>query len=583
MTCISLEELDLSSIFSNSNNYYSGYATSNIMTTQKRTPPRLKRASSDVLLSDTAVSPNCRGVSGVLSELEELKRCVEGNYIGIDAGKSDISILEELSHLATNCTDSDAAYSPGSRDSTLSNRASFGSEMNFQNPGIGGPMSRGNSPQNYDLRCKRMDVKQENEANTIEFMLESFLGSNETSKQKQDHRTEDTQSTPISSIEPTITFATNDETHTVKAMMQYLSDTNQMCQDNSVSEQIIFSDLNSVSASETSLPSVEELLQIPNEKPSSFKTGNTAKTQSMHSRPKHFNGQMLNQTQIPINNVMSPEVQSYESYTPVLSSGMLSSNTFSSNRMMELSPLSDLQSLSQDDEMDSKMSHYHHTSHPNGHQCLVWACKACKRKTGPHDRRRAATLRERRRLKRVNQAYDSLKRCACANPNQRLPKVEILRNAITYIYNLQRMLYGEQNSEAKTSVSKPEATLTLGETFISKTECESPFFETDDVRMTSSRTPSPVSSLIESGPSFVISELGEENIEPKQDRLSASLFPNDVTTPTSMVDDVITITEESTTTPNTDEENTPVANRLNSDTKGASSLVCLSSIVERID
>lgn len=27
-----------------------------------------------------------------------------------------------------------------------------------------------------------------------------------------------------------------------------------------------------------------------------------------------------------------------------------------------------------------------HTSHPNGHQCLVWACKACKRKTGPHDR-----------------------------------------------------------------------------------------------------------------------------------------------------------------------------------------------------
>ena len=50
-----------------------------------------------------------------------------------------------------------------------------------------------------------------------------------------------------------------------------------------------------------------------------------------------------------------------------------------------------------------------HTSHPNGHECLQWACKACKRRTGPNDRRKAATLRERRRLKRVNQAYESLK------------------------------------------------------------------------------------------------------------------------------------------------------------------------------
>nr|XP_039274510.1 uncharacterized protein LOC120348453 [Styela clava] len=92
-----------------------------------------------------------------------------------------------------------------------------------------------------------------------------------------------------------------------------------------------------------------------------------------------------------------------------------------------------------------------HTCHPNGQQCLVWACKACKRKTGPHDRRRAATLRERRRLKRVNEAYETLKRCACTNPNQRLPKVEILRNAITYIDNLQRMLYESKkgNNENK--------------------------------------------------------------------------------------------------------------------------------------
>lgn len=65
-------------------------------------------------------------------------------------------------------------------------------------------------------------------------------------------------------------------------------------------------------------------------------------------------------------------------------------------------------------------------------------------------RRRAATLRERRRLKRVNEAYETLKRCACSNPNQRLPKVEILRNAINYIDNLQRLLYEtNENAERK--------------------------------------------------------------------------------------------------------------------------------------
>jgi len=109
-----------------------------------------------------------------------------------------------------------------------------------------------------------------------------------------------------------------------------------------------------------------------------------------------------------------------------------------------------------DDDLDNSDDKFNHTSHPNGHQCLAWACKACKRKTGPHDRRRAATLRERRRLKRVNQAYETLKRCACANPNQRLPKVEILRNAITYICNLQRMLYGDKQDD-KSGVESPTA------------------------------------------------------------------------------------------------------------------------------
>lgn len=35
-------------------------------------------------------------------------------------------------------------------------------------------------------------------------------------------------------------------------------------------------------------------------------------------------------------------------------------------------------------------------------KCLAWACKACKKKTVTIDRRKAATLRERRRLRKVS-------------------------------------------------------------------------------------------------------------------------------------------------------------------------------------
>ncbi|XP_076590318.1 myoblast determination protein 1 homolog [Chaetodon auriga] len=77
--------------------------------------------------------------------------------------------------------------------------------------------------------------------------------------------------------------------------------------------------------------------------------------------------------------------------------------------------------------------------HQGGH-CLLWACKACKRKTSHADRRKAATMRERRRLSKVNDAFETLKRCTASNPNQRLPKVEILRNAISYIESLQALL-----------------------------------------------------------------------------------------------------------------------------------------------
>ncbi|KAI9532602.1 Myoblast determination protein 1 1 [Dissostichus eleginoides] len=97
----------------------------------------------------------------------------------------------------------------------------------------------------------------------------------------------------------------------------------------------------------------------------------------------------------------------------------------------------------------SSLHHHHQDEHvraPSGHhhagRCLLWACKACKRKTTGADRRKAATMRERRRLGKVNDAFENLKRCTSANPNQRLPKVEILRNAISYIESLQALLRG---------------------------------------------------------------------------------------------------------------------------------------------
>jgi myogenic factor 5 len=49
-------------------------------------------------------------------------------------------------------------------------------------------------------------------------------------------------------------------------------------------------------------------------------------------------------------------------------------------------------------------------------------------------------MRERRRLRKVNEAFETLKRRTCPNPSQRLPKVEILRNAIEYIENLEDLL-----------------------------------------------------------------------------------------------------------------------------------------------
>lgn len=38
-------------------------------------------------------------------------------------------------------------------------------------------------------------------------------------------------------------------------------------------------------------------------------------------------------------------------------------------------------------------------------KCLTWACKACKKKNVTVDRRKAATLRERRRLRKVKENF----------------------------------------------------------------------------------------------------------------------------------------------------------------------------------
>jgi hypothetical protein len=94
------------------------------------------------------------------------------------------------------------------------------------------------------------------------------------------------------------------------------------------------------------------------------------------------------------------------------------------------------------------------TANSNGRKCLTWACKICKKKSSTPDRRKQATLRERRRLRKVNEAFETLKRRTCPNPNQRLPKVEILRNAIEYIENLEELLKVNTKANQSTNITK---------------------------------------------------------------------------------------------------------------------------------
>lgn len=59
---------------------------------------------------------------------------------------------------------------------------------------------------------------------------------------------------------------------------------------------------------------------------------------------------------------------------------------------------------------DEKEAHVQHVLGPS-RRCLAWACKACKRKTAAVDRRKAATLRERRRLRKVGTYFTRHSRC----------------------------------------------------------------------------------------------------------------------------------------------------------------------------
>ncbi|KAL2729889.1 transcription factor SUM-1-like isoform X3, partial [Vespula maculifrons] len=122
----------------------------------------------------------------------------------------------------------------------------------------------------------------------------------------------------------------------------------------------------------------------------------------------------------------------------------------------------DLESPSADGEETNESETVEHVPHPHvldtgsphgPRRCLLWACKACKKKTVTVDRRKAATLRERRRLRKVNEAFEVLKRRTSNNPNQRLPKVEILRNAIEYIESLEALLQGNRSSGSQDHVS----------------------------------------------------------------------------------------------------------------------------------
>ncbi|XP_050358640.1 transcription factor SUM-1 [Nymphalis io] len=117
--------------------------------------------------------------------------------------------------------------------------------------------------------------------------------------------------------------------------------------------------------------------------------------------------------------------------------------------------------------------HIQHVLGPS-RRCLAWACKACKRKTAAVDRRKAATLRERRRLRKVNAAFEELRIRARAGSG-RLPKLEILRAAIQHIERLQAALRAAALESDSCKGYVEPVTKTQCEVKDSKTDREKPF------------------------------------------------------------------------------------------------------------
>lgn len=83
-----------------------------------------------------------------------------------------------------------------------------------------------------------------------------------------------------------------------------------------------------------------------------------------------------------------------------------------SGKQQSLTSSSPIYTTDYDDE-DSSLSSEEHVLAPlvcasaqSSRPCLTWACKACKKKSVTVDRRKAATMRERRRLRKVRRAKE---------------------------------------------------------------------------------------------------------------------------------------------------------------------------------
>nr|CAB3264164.1 MyoD [Phallusia mammillata] len=558
MTCLPFEELDFASyMFSNGSVCLQSLMATPEMTSQLRfvtQSPRRKRSSHDVLLSESISEREVSESRDAKTKEEEQKRMDE------IAMKSDLSILEELTNFTSSTTHSDVMFtSPEPVFPTQTDQYVVSPQLGP----VQGLKTQGQVTLEKPIKKEQID----NSAN-FELALENLLESDYViaSEPKLHYPVvtsfdEEAAAPPISSIEPTLTFGNCEENEdAIKAMMQYFTEGTPAKRPHL--------------SIDTALPSVEELLSL-----------SSSSEKSRDFKPSHKVPNPVTSAVFPSNKIdmrtsafTNSEQLIFKSDAMTnFSEDALDFDAHSNTERVHFAKIPGLQisnSLSGSDGMfdqgdeENSLSSFHHTSHPNGHQCLAWACKACKRKSGPHDRRRAATLRERRRLKRVNQAYETLKRCACANPNQRLPKVEILRNAITYICNLQRILYGDhqqpEEQADKTGNSLASTTHAEALSAFSSPASMSPNFcnGNDVIRLAMTSPSTPVSPVNTEGCTDALNE--QLSMLQRGDDVSLTSPPG-----------VMCFSEDSV-------DHTSPTTSVNSDTKRNSSLVCLSSIVESI-